>query len=195
MTAITLLTQATYRAMPWRNGLGTTMEIALEAGPGDRFRWRLSIADVARSGPFSRFEGYDRVIAVVAGAGMRLAVEGRPIVLIDRESAPHAFPGDAATDCTLIEGAIRDFNLIVDRASTRGSVVGIRLTDKPRPTDLDGAVTLLHALEGGILVDTREDGSWLVPEGNTLRIDDISERVTLTGLGTAHALLATVRRR
>ena len=64
--------------MPWRNGLGTTTEIAAEPSADGRFHWRLSIADVAQSGPFSSFEGYDRTIAVVAGAGMRLAVAGQP---------------------------------------------------------------------------------------------------------------------
>ena len=39
-----------------KNGFGTTTEIAIDppgAGVGGRFRWRLSIADVERSGPFS----------------------------------------------------------------------------------------------------------------------------------------------
>jgi uncharacterized protein len=191
--SISLLKQADYRAMPWRNGLGTTTEIAIETGLADRFRWRLSIADVAQSGPFSAFDGYDRVIAVVAGAGMRLAVGGRPTVLIDRDSAPHAFPGDASTDCTLIKGPIKDFNLITDRASARGSVAVIRPRGKPLPVALDGGIALLHVVEGACAIDAGAAGGWQVPAGDTLRIDGFTGPVTIAGDG--QALLATIRPR
>ena len=36
------------------------------------FDWRVSVADVAADGPFSRFPGVDRVLVLIAGAGMRL---------------------------------------------------------------------------------------------------------------------------
>ncbi len=38
----------------------------------DEFLWRVSIADVERDGPFSRFPGIDRTIVLLEGAGMRL---------------------------------------------------------------------------------------------------------------------------
>src|SRR5215472_7923266 len=117
MTEARLIRPEEYRVMPWRNGLGTTAEIATEPGAAGRFRWRLSIADVAASGPFSDFAGYDRVIAVASGAGMRLAVAGRAPVELTRDSQPYALPGEAATECTLLEGPIRDFNLMTDRAT------------------------------------------------------------------------------
>jgi hypothetical protein len=189
MSPITLLTASAYRTMPWRNGLGTTVEIALDPGVDGRFHWRLSIADVAQSGPFSRFDGYDRVIAVVAGAGMRLAVAGRPSVLIDRESAPHAFPGDAATECALIDGPIRDFNLIFDRATTDGSVVALRA---PGPIALAGGTALLHARLGSVQVDAGAEGNWDVPEGDTLRLDGLEGKIGITG---GQALLAQIRKR
>lgn len=189
MSAITLLTAAAYRAMPWRNGLGTTVEIAIEPGPDGRFRWRLSIADVAQSGPFSSFDGYDRVIAVVAGAGMRLAVAGRPRVLIDRDSAPHAFPGDAATDCALIDGPIRDFNLIFDRATVDGNVAALRA---PQSVALAGGTALLHAQVGSLQVDVGAEGSRSVPEGDTLRLDGVNGTIRVAG---GRALLARIQRR
>jgi uncharacterized protein len=189
MSRIGLLTATAYRAMPWRNGLGTTTEIAVEPAADGRFRWRLSIADVTQSGPFSAFDGYDRIIAVIAGAGMRLAVDGRPRVLIDRDSAPHAFPGDAATDCVLIAGPIRDFNLILDRATTRGSVVALR---GPQSIALDGGTALIHALHGIATVDADPEGSWTIAEGDTLWLDDYSGTITLAG---GRVLLATIRPR
>ena len=56
---------ADYRVTPWRNGTGKTAEIAVAPGEGSRFAWRLSIADVPESGPFSDYPGYERIIAVV----------------------------------------------------------------------------------------------------------------------------------
>jgi environmental stress-induced protein Ves len=191
--SVTLLSAETYRAMPWRNGRGTTTEIALAPGNGDRFLWRLSIADVPDSGPFSLFAGYDRLIAVVSGAGMRLAVEGRSAVLLDRESAPYGFPGDAPTECTLVDGPIRDFNLILDRHSMTGTLARLRLSDAALPVPLDGGIVLLHALDGRLTVDAGALGGWTLPEGATLRLDQAVGTTVLMGAG--QALLATIKPR
>ena len=55
-----------YRLMPWKNGLGTTTEIAIHPAEADLagqpFDWRVSMADVTTDGEFSRFPGYDRSI-------------------------------------------------------------------------------------------------------------------------------------
>src|SRR5665647_2813187 len=55
--------------IPWRNGGGVTREVVASGGsdPQD-FDWRISIADVSQSGPFSAFPGVDRVITLVEGA-------------------------------------------------------------------------------------------------------------------------------
>ena len=58
----------------------STTEIAIYpegAGlSGAGFIWRVSIAEVAVDGPFSRFPGYDRHIMTIAGNGMMLEAEG-----------------------------------------------------------------------------------------------------------------------
>jgi environmental stress-induced protein Ves len=50
------LKHSDYRRMAWKNGKGTTTEIAVHpanAGlAGAPFEWRVSIADVPESGPF-----------------------------------------------------------------------------------------------------------------------------------------------
>ncbi|PKH83972.1 hypothetical protein CXF97_04790 [Pseudomonas sp. Choline-02u-1] len=101
-----------YPRMPWKNGGGSTEEITRDAGAGlDGFGWRLSIADIAESGGFSMFAGYQRVITVLQGDGMILCVDGddtRPLLPLD----PYAFSGESQVSCTLLGGAIRDFNLI-----------------------------------------------------------------------------------
>lgn len=69
-----------WRAQPWRNGGGITHEIARWPEQGDPYDVRISLAEVARSGPFSQFPGYRRwsvladeraEIALVTAAGTR----------------------------------------------------------------------------------------------------------------------------
>jgi len=106
------LRAAGYPRMPWKNGGGSTEEISRDGGDSlEGFGWRLSIADIGESGGFSRFAGYQRVITVLQGTGMVLNVDGaesRELQPFD----PFAFEGDSAVSCTLVKGAIRDFNLI-----------------------------------------------------------------------------------
>ena len=96
--ALKILTPDDYRRMPWKNGGGETIEIAVEPEDAglDDFAWRLSMAKVERDGPFSRFPGVDRTLCVLEGEGIRLAVDGRAPVELTRGSAPYSFPGDVA---------------------------------------------------------------------------------------------------
>ena len=134
---VTVVRRADHRVMPWRNGGGTTREIAVRSGstPG-RFAWRLSIATVEQEGPFSTFEGYDRVIMMLDGGGMTLDVDG-VTHRIARPNTPFAFAGEARVHCALIDGPIHDFNVMVDRASHWASV---DIIDLGAPLDLAPAV-------------------------------------------------------
>ena len=113
--------------MPWKNGGGVTEEIATHPeGAGlDRFDWRVSIAEVARDGPFSRFPGIDRTIALIEGAGMRLS-GGRHDVVLRTPFEPYAFDGEDPVDCALVSGPVRDFNAMVRRDRACGAVTAVR---------------------------------------------------------------------
>jgi len=124
---VRLLTPADYRSMPWKNGAGRTTEIAAHP-PGaalDAFAWRVSLADVERDGPFSRFPGVDRTIVLLEGAGMRLHGGVRDAELTT-PFAPHAFSGDEAIECSLVAGRSRDFNAMFRRGRARGNVAVVR---------------------------------------------------------------------
>ncbi|MDD0977239.1 HutD family protein [Pseudomonas fontis] len=112
MSQLTLLRAADYPRMPWKNGGGSTEEITRDGGSGlDGFGWRLSIADIGESGGFSSFAGYQRIITVLQGEGMQLQVDGqpcRPLLPFDA----FAFSGESQVSCRLLDGPIRDFNLI-----------------------------------------------------------------------------------
>lgn len=110
-------------ATPWRNGGGVTRELAMWPDAGD-WVWRMSVADVDKSGPFSKFEGIERWFAVLEGAGVQLDVAGVPH-RVTAGDAPLCFDGAAATGCELIDGKTRDFNLMVRRGSEPSRMVRV----------------------------------------------------------------------
>lgn len=106
-----------YKRMPWKNGGGETLEIAVfpsDASVGD-FDWRISMATVTTDGPFSRFPQIDRIITIIDGDAIELSVEGQPPVLLDQAAEPFSFPGDAPTSGRLRDGPIADLNVMVRR--------------------------------------------------------------------------------
>lgn len=154
-----VLRAADYRRMPWRNGGGVTTELFVSPDAG-RFSYRVSIADVASDGPFSRFEGYDRHIVLVAGRGMKLN-EHRLEPLV-----PFAFSGDDDITGTLEDGPVRDFNLIVDRARGRGQLDTVRLPVDARQSFAADEVCIVHVLAGAL--DVAAAGETVVGQAFTV---------------------------
>jgi environmental stress-induced protein Ves len=114
---------------PWKNGGGVTREIACwPAGAGlDDFLWRISVARIDAGGPFSRFEGVDRIITLLSGPGVVLRgdIAGGEHDLT-RPLAPYAFPGDVDIDCVLQGGTSQDLNVMSRRACVRAGVSVLR---------------------------------------------------------------------
>lgn len=96
--------------VPWRNGGGLTRELLAWPTPQD-WRCRLSVADIARDGPFSAFPGEERHFVVLEGEGVALDFDGRRV---DQRpgDAPLVFDGAAAPGCRLLGGPVRDLNLM-----------------------------------------------------------------------------------
>lgn len=117
------------KATPWRNGGGLTRELA--AGPsGGDWSWRMSVAEVAASGPFSRFDGVTRWLAVLQGAGVVLQVQSPADTAAVEHSltavdAPLCFDGAATTHCRLRDGPTLDFNLMVRDACLPARMVRV----------------------------------------------------------------------
>ncbi len=113
MTAI--LRHAERSATPWKDGGGTTAEIArFPSGAGfDDLYWRVSTAVVGGSGPFSRFAGIERCIVVLGEEGLLLDVGG--VEHRVDPLRPFVFPGDVATSARLLSGPVRDLNVMTRR--------------------------------------------------------------------------------
>ncbi len=125
-----LLKAEDHARMPWKNGGGETVEVAVHpAVPGlDGFDWRVSMATVAADGPFSCFPGIDRTLAVLDGAGLELSVEGQGAHRLTPETAPLAFPGDVPAFARLVGGPVTDLNVMTRRRACRQRVTRLRGT-------------------------------------------------------------------
>ena len=185
MNVLRHITASGHIRQRWKNGGGTTTELA-RADDGDRWLWRLSVADVDSSGPFSDFTGYRRIIALLEGNGMALSFDRAPPVVIERRYEPFAFDGGLRTDCRLLDGPVRDFNVIVDDSRMHAS---LEFHAHYFDIAVDGIV-LLHALRGRWQVNGDERGCTL-PPGDTLHVENAGA-LSFAALD-ADALLAVAR--
>ena len=115
----------TLPAMAWKNGGGVTREIVREpAGASlDDFDWRVSVADIAAAGPFSRFVGVDRHLLLLEGDGVNLtSVEAGLDVNLLADDTVLAFSGDVDMGSQLLGGAVRDFNVMTKRGVWQAQV-------------------------------------------------------------------------
>jgi environmental stress-induced protein Ves len=140
-----------YRSMPWRNGSGITREIARDAGAGAEFLWRLSLASITASGPFSNYDGYRRSVTLIAGNGFRLAIGAQQPLTLDMVGATALFSGDVPTGCVLIDGACSDLSLMVREPGTIISVIRIGDTvERSMPLEA-GVMKAVFCLRAGAL--------------------------------------------
>ncbi|MEH6436980.1 HutD/Ves family protein [Massilia sp. DD77] len=99
--------------VPWKNGGGSTIEIAI--GPPDAgfedFDWRVSLATIAEDGAFSQFPGVDRTLALVDGHGMTLQIDGEPSLISEAEPVAQ-FDGASEVSAKLSRGVTTDFNVM-----------------------------------------------------------------------------------
>lgn len=128
-------------AVPWANGGGVTRVIADRPGA-----FRLSLATIAKVGPFSHFPGFMRHFALVTGH-IDLSVKAGAL---DAQSPPVTFSGNLPVSATPHDGPALALNLMVPDGAPRLALV--RSTGDVRvdavaifacgPVMIDGTVAL-----------------------------------------------------
>ena len=134
---------------PWKNGGGGTIEIAL-APPGaglDSFDWRISLATIAASGPFSVFSGVDRSLALVDGPGVVLDIGAGDRFVLSEDDPIVEFAGELPVMATLAGAPSTDFNVMTRRTRCHHRL-GRRVLDGPSQFAARGDVTILFLAEG-----------------------------------------------
>lgn len=140
--------------IPWANGRGTTVELISpdeSAAYYSRYfpvdgRWRLSVASLSETGPFSSMPGTDRIHTPLEN--VVLTVDGAPHRI--PALTPFAFDGGAETVLTGLPTPTRAVNLLVDRDSPAAGRLGVRVvtagtavTNALAAVALDGSCDLL----------------------------------------------------
>jgi environmental stress-induced protein Ves len=186
-----ILRAANYKIMPWKNGMGSTTEIAVspQAEGLEGFDWRISMARVETDGPFSLFPDIDRTLLILEGDGIILTVADRGPVRLDRESM-HSFPGDQPTYASLIGSPIVDLNVMSRRGRFQHSVSRLDLTTPqifPSPSSL--TVLLVErgpaTVQSGSILEVLADYDGLVldPGAGPVRMESAaSARLVLIAL-------------
>lgn len=174
----------------WRNGGGSTVEIARSgttadpgsagdpaSGPG--WDWRISVAEVSQEGPFSAFVDCDRILTVIDGEFMLLTVDGVEQGL--QKYRPFRFDGGAEASATLPEGPIRDLNLITG-PGFRGHVVIVEMSKKrPQPVFGGQHAVLLHGSAVATPAPGETEGSALQQLDTVVGNDDMPPEVSGRG--------------
>ncbi|MBK9795607.1 MAG: HutD family protein [Holophagaceae bacterium] len=144
-----------YRVMPWKDGGGSTTEIAIEpagASLAEPFLWRVSSARVEASGPFSHFPGRARLLTLLEGSGLILDIEGQGRLRLKHPGQVVAFAGEATVNAALIQGPCVDFGVISDPSRVRVTLEWLNLSTAATAISL-APTTLLFAPWGPVRVD------------------------------------------
>lgn len=143
--------------VPWKNGGGSTIEIAI--GPADAgfddFDWRVSLATIAEDGAFSQFPGVDRTLALVEGHGMTLQIDGEPTLISDAVPVV-AFDGSSEVHAKLSRGQTTDYN-VMSRSDRCWHQFGRRRLSGDSTFVARADVTVLFLAEGDSLQMASDD--------------------------------------
>ena len=167
---ITLLPPANYLRTPWKNGGGTTVDIAFS---GDV--WRFGRTPIVQPGPFSDYTGFDRVQVLVSGSGLVLETPKGEID-VRQPFRPVRFTGETPIVSRLEAGPVEVVNLIGARARVK---VDIAVLDEDRTLLLQPGTHIAYSPHGDATV-TVQDESYELASDHALRLD-ITRPTALSG--------------
>lgn len=188
---IKIITPAQFKRIPWKNGLGETLELAINAGATlDNFDWRISMASVTQDGVFSDFSGYQRNLILTEGIGITLQHEQNGQTWfdhLDQSLSVATFDGGCTTTGILTSGPITDFNVITHATKYQVSVATSTEQDRVKldPCHLCFIYTLL---DDAVLSEAGDEAGdsvkQLLPGGHLLQLEGLShERLSVSGKG------------
>lgn len=144
--SIKIIRRSSFAAIPWKNGGGITHEAIRVPPTGDAFQWRVSVAQIDSSGPFSDFSGYQRRMALLQGRGLVLKFGGGERCVLRSAGDCVEFDGATPARCELIDGPCVDLNLMVSKSLRTASRIE-RLREAQPVTAIDGDTTLIFGIK------------------------------------------------
>jgi len=192
-----VLRESEYVTAPWKNGGGLTREILKVPPDAAAFDWRLSLATIARPGPFSAFDGCDRTLVLVRGAGVELDFGPCGRATLHAPGQLAAFDGAWPTRCTLIDGPSTDLNLIVARARAEAQAIVLRVTAPEVIRTSGWEETLVCCVSGAVRIENATREAAILSGADVARCSPGDGGMTCGPHGSDPALLfvASVRHR
>ena len=164
-----ILRRGDYREMPWKNGGGTTTEIAVSP-PGttiDGFDWRISMASIQSDGGFSQFPEVDRTLSILQGNGIYLSVTGSAEVHLGPASEPFHFPADAPAYARLIDEPAIDLNVMTRRTRFSHRVSRL-ISSTPVTWELTADITAFLAASSALQIEDGTDSARIAPRDTVI---------------------------
>lgn len=177
---ITLLDPASYLRTPWKNGGGTTVDIAYLSDV-----WRFGRTPIVKPGPFSDYTGFDRVQVLVSGSGLVLETPTGEID-VRQPFRPVRFLGETPIVSRLEAGPVEVVNLIGRRARVK---IDIAVLDEGRTFHLEPGTHFAYTPHGDATVAVQGSERKLAAD-QALRLD-VPVPTRLTGM-LASTLVASI---
>jgi environmental stress-induced protein Ves len=177
---ITAIDPAQYRHTPWKNGGGTTVDIAEEDGV-----WRFGRTPITVPGPFSDYSGFDRLQVLVGGRGLVLETPGGEID-VRTPFRPVRFTGETPIVSRLEAGPVEVVNLIGARAKV---VLDLQVLHAGATLARSAGTHLAYAADGPVAL-TIDGQPHALAADHTLRIDAASP--TMIGCTSGRLLIGSV---
>ena len=189
-----IIRHASLRATPWKNGGGVTQEVIRAPDSGERFSWRLSLAQIAVGGPFSDFTGYARTTVLLKGEGVRLKLPLSHEHVLDCMGDLFEFDGGLAVSAELIGGPCHDLNLITAHALGASRA---RVLELAQPLDIPRSArdtTLVFCISGSAEIEGQRGERTLLETWDTLiHAPDAASTCRTAASSAAPAMVFTAR--
>ena len=135
---------------PWKNGRGVTRNLFDDATDAGVWTWRVSIAEITGTQPYSPYPGVRRGQVALGPGAVDLRIDGRDLVL-DPEGIV-VFDGEAEVTASPREAGFLDLNVMTRRDTWESDV---QCVDDPGVTEAGDGIVILVALGDTALVDGR----------------------------------------
>ena len=169
-----IIRKSSFTAIAWRNGGGITHEAIRVPAAGDPFRWRVSVAHIDASGPFSEFAAHDRKMVLLQGAGIELRFSDGLKKILRQVGELIEFDGAVAAHCELLDGPCVDLNLMTLK-SDRVAVRVERVIESTAVSASLNETTLVFPIDRAIALE--------VTEGQTVTLQPWDLAILSNGAG------------
>jgi uncharacterized protein len=190
-----IIRQSDFTPAPWKNGGGVTREAIRVPANGDPFRWRVSVAHIERSGPFSDFAAYQRIMVLLKGGGAALKFANGDERLLLNVGDLAQFDGALPAQCELQSGPCVDLNLMAAK-SLQGVDTWVRRLHEPLELPAArGRATLVFAIDAPLKLQAgADDAASLEPWDLAVIADSDGAATVAAAAAAALVFVATLPR-